>query len=293
MKTSIFLVLTLTSSAFADFSYTSTAKMPAGMGGASSVTRHYFKGQKMKMELPASSIIVDFEAGTQTIINPGAKTYTVHKIGENSALGKQGAEMDMKMDVKETGESKVINGFQTREAVITMDSEVTIPGRGPMKSQMEMHLWIARDIPGASELKAFYERNAKGYAGMMGSGAQKAMLDAQRKVASLGGVPVLTVTKMKMPSMGGGISDTQSAQMSAGMAQAQTTARARLEEMAKQGGPQGDMAKQQLARMGGGAPMGGIGAGTIDTTSEASEFSSSGIPDSVFAVPAGYQKVDR
>jgi hypothetical protein len=68
-------------------------------------------------------------------------------------------------------------------------------------------------------------------------------------------------------------------------------ARARLEELAKQPGPAGDQAKQALARMGG-APSGG-GAGGLDITMEAGSFSSSSIPDSVFAIPAGYQKSEK
>src|ERR1035438_6906193 len=168
MKTTLFLVLTLTTSAFADFSYTATTKMPGGMGTAIA-TKHYYKGQKMKTETPVNWTIVDFDAGTHTTVNISAKTYTVTKLGEIPGLTKEGADLDMKMDLKETGETKTINGFQTREAVMTIDSEVNIPGRGPIKSQMEMHMWIARDVPGAGELKSFYERNAKGYASMMRS----------------------------------------------------------------------------------------------------------------------------
>ena len=279
MKTSIYLVLTLTTSAFADFSYIASAKNPMG-GNEPIVTRHFYKGQKMKMEMPTSSTILDFDAGTRTVINPNAKTFTVTKIGEVGGITKQGGEIDMKADVKETGQRRVINGFNTTEAIMTVDSDVTIPGRGTMKGQMEMDLWIAKDIPGASEIKAFYERNAAAYSTLMGAGSQKAMADMQRKVASMGGIPVLTIMKMKMPGLGAGMTDAQSAQIA--------QARAKFEEMAKQGGQQGEMAKQMLARM-----PGGSGGSGMEITSESSGFSSAGIPDSVFAIPADYQKVDR
>ena len=292
MKISIFLAFTLTTSAFADFSYTSKTTLPGGMGGGPIATKHYFKGHKMKSETASTWMIADYEAGTQTVINIARKTYSVTKLGDGAGLDKKGAEMDMKADVKETGETKVINGYNTREAVMTIDSEVNLPGRGAIKSQMELHLWISKDVPGASELKAFYQRNANAFVGAAGAGAQKAMADVQRKVAAMGGVPVLTVMKMKSPGMGGGMgggmSDAQSEKMNAGMAQA----RAKLEEMAKQGGPGAEMAKQQLARMGGGGAAGGMGGGGgMETTSEASEFSAAGIPDSVFAIPAGFQEV--
>jgi hypothetical protein len=54
--------------------------------------------------------------------------------------------------------------------------------------------------------------------------------------------------------------------------------------MKKQGGPQAAMADQMLARMGG---------GSSDITNESSGFSASPVPDSVFAIPADYQKVDK
>jgi hypothetical protein len=64
---------------------------------------------------------------------------------------------------------------------------------------------------------------------------------------------------------------------------------AQLQAMAQQGGPQGDAAKQALARMG---ALSGSGA-LSETTIEASGFSTASIPDSVFAIPAGFQKTDR
>jgi hypothetical protein len=62
-----------------------------------------------------------------------------------------------------------------------------------------------------------------------------------------------------------------------------------MEAMAKQGGPQAAAAQQALARMGGGATGGSL----FETTMESSGFSSSSIPDSVFAIPAGFQASDK
>jgi hypothetical protein len=61
-------------------------------------------------------------------------------------------------------------------------------------------------------------------------------------------------------------------------------ARARIEEMKKQGGPQAAMADQMLARMGG---------GSSDITNESSGFSANPVPDSASAIPADYQRVDK
>jgi hypothetical protein len=64
--------------------------------------------------------------------------------------------------------------------------------------------------------------------------------------------------------------------------------------MVAQGGPQAAYAKQALDRIpaaGGGpaAASGGSGA-MIEITMDSSDFSTASVPDSVFALPAGYQK---
>ena len=106
------------------------------------------------------------------------------------------------------------------------------------------------------------------------------MADIQRKVAASGGVPLLQIIKAK--AAGGA----QAAQMQPAMAQA----RAQLEAMIKQGGPQAAAAQQALARMGGASSGGGS---LFEMTMESGNFSTSSIPDSAFAIPAGFQKVER
>ena len=64
-------------------------------------------------------------------------------------------------------------------------------------------------------------------------------------------------------------------------------AQAQLEAMRKQGGAQAQAAEQALARMG----MTGRGGGSLfEITMESTGFSTAPVPDSVFAIPAGYQK---
>jgi hypothetical protein len=71
--------------------------------------------------------------------------------------------------------------------------------------------------------------------------------------------------------------------MQAGMAQA----RAQMEAMVKQGGPGAAAAQQALARMGGAPAAGGA---LMEVTMESSGFSTSSIPDSVFAIPTDFHK---
>ncbi len=63
-------ILLLLASAFAraDFSYSMTSK--SSMGGNPSVSKYYYKGNKMKMEMSNTAMIMDFDAQTITTLNP-------------------------------------------------------------------------------------------------------------------------------------------------------------------------------------------------------------------------------
>ena len=292
MKTTYVLVLSLACAltARADFSYTQTRKSASGMAAAAmnasnATTKHYLKGQKMRIETGSTSHIIDFGAQTLTTINNDQKSYTVTKFSDMGQMMKDtGA--DVKVDVKETGEHRNINGFNASQVLMTMSVEGGQGAQAGMKMQIETELWISPDVPGAQELRTFYQKNGDKFpwASMAGgnSGMQKGIAELQRKMAGLNGVSVMQVMRVKMGGAGG---DAQAAQMQQGMAQAM----AKLEEMKKQGGPQAAAAEQALARMG--AARGGAGGGALmEVTMESSGFSNGAIPDSVFAIPEGYQK---
>ncbi len=284
MKTIRISILTLACvlGARADFSYTSTRKSAQGPAAAAGdqTTKHYLKGQKMKTDSTTTASILDFDAQTITTINHSQKSYTVTKFSEIGQAMKS-IDMDTKIDVKETGQRKNINGYNAAEVMMTMAMDSPEMAKGGMKMQMEMSMWLSPDVPGAQDLRAFYQKNMDKFpwaAMMQGSGGQpgmqKAMADMQKKMATLGGVPVMQVIRMKMAG-----SEAMNAQMQQAMAQ--------MEAMRKQGGPQSAAAEQAMARMGG---MGGRGGALFEMTTESSAFSTSAIPDSVFAIPDGYQK---
>lgn len=288
MKTKHLLVFILTAcAARADFSYTMTRK--GGPGGGE--TKQYLKGQKMMTQSGNTTTILDFDAQTITLINNSQKTYTVQKFSELGAtLASSG--MDVNANVKETGQHRNINGFNATQLVMTMNVENPQLKQSGMKMAMEMEFWISPDVPGASEMRAFYQRNAAKFpwsamsGGAAGApGMQAAMADMQKKLSTMNGVPVLEIVHMKMS---GGASD-QAAQAQQAMQSdpRMAQARAKLEEMAKAGGPGADMAKQQLARM---QPAGGAsgGPGGTDVTMESTGFSTASIPDSVFTIPVGF-----
>ena len=246
------LALACALAAHADFSYTQTRKGgPAAAAAGDPTTKHYFKGQKMKMESSTSSTIMDVDAQTFTTINHAQKTYTVRKFSDLSQVMKD-SKVDAKIEVHETGQKKNINGYNASEVVMTMAMESPQAAQTGMKMIMEFDMWLSPDVPGASELRAFYQKNMDrppwaSMASGANPGMQKAMADMQKQIARLGGFPVLEVMRMKTAG-----NEAQMAQMQQGMAQA----RERLEAMRKQGGQQAQMAEQALARMG---AMGGGG----------------------------------
>lgn len=283
----LMLSLVIGAAARADFSYTMTRKSSGSMGAAAGeqTTKYYLKGQKMMTDSGNFAMLIDFDAQTFTAINKAQKTYTVTPFSQMGQAMQGGPNVDA--DFKETGQHKTINGFNASQAIMTMQTEMA-QARGGMKMQMEMEFWISPDVPGAQELHAFYQRNMGKFpwSAMTGGGnpsAQKAMVEMQRHMASMNGVPVLEIMRMKSANSG---NTAQMQQMQQGMAQA----RERLEAMAAQGGPQGDAAKQALARMG---TMSSGGGSIFEATTEAGGFSTSSIPDAVFEIPAGFQKTEK
>jgi hypothetical protein len=282
MKTATILIIMLcaTATAYADFSYTMAQKNQGSATPGPTSTRFFFKGQKMMTDRSSGATIVDFDAQTVTTLNKAQKTWSVMKFSEIGQGLKQ-TDIETKIDVKETGETKMINGFKASEMVMTMEVDSPQMAQAGIKMQMEIDIWRSLDVPGAQEMKAFYRRNgAKFPWSAMGSsgaqGMQKAMADMQRKMADAGGVTLLQTVRTK--SAGGA----QAAQMQ--------KARAQMEALIQQGGPAADAARQALARM----PAAGAGGGSLfEVTMESSDFSTASIPDSAFAIPAGFQKVDR
>jgi hypothetical protein len=272
LQTVRFLMLTAiaAAAAHADFSYITVTKSPAG----ETTSKHYIKGQKLITDYTDRTTIMDLDAQTMTTINKSQKTYSVRSFtdlyGTSAPTG-----MKVNADIKKTGQTKTINGFDTEEMVVTvaMDSSQSArPGaKGPpMQMQMEMHMWLASNLPGIEEARAFYQKNADRMPWAAMAGGMSGMAEIQHKLATMHGMPVLTVMKM------GSADPQQQAKME--------QMRAQMEAMKKQGGPQAAMADQMLAKM---------GTGSNDVTNESSGFSGSPVSDSVFAIPAGYQKVDR
>jgi hypothetical protein len=275
MQTVRFLALAVVAAAaaHADFSYITVTKGPAG----ETTTRHYIKGQKSITDNGSTVTIMDFNAQAVTIVNRPQKTYSVKAFSDltgKAAAAPAGTKMNA--DIKKTGQHKNIGGFETEELVVTLaadnsQAQAQSPGiKGlPPQVQMEMHMWLASDVPGIEELRAFNQKNIDRMPWAAMSGGMSGMAEIQRKLAALRGIPVMSIVKM------GGANPQRQAQME--------QARAQVEAMKKQGGAQAALADKMLAQMG----------GPSEITNESSGFSTLPVSDSVFAIPPDYKKVDK
>jgi hypothetical protein len=310
MKTAVTVILSLLSCtlAEADFSYTQTMKitggMLAGMAGKAGARANKIsiKGQKLRTDDGNAVILVDFEAQTITSINTGQKTYSVRDFSDMKGSA---SDLNATAEFKETGQKKLVNGFNASEAILTMD--VDTPPIG--KTQVEVDMWLSAEVPGAQELRAFYSKNAAEFpwqalGGDAGSPAMaSAMTEVQKKIATANGGPVQQIIRIKAPgAMPGSVAPTaptvgpsaaQITQMQASLEKA----RKQLETMAAQGGPAAAIARQQLARMGppptqtGGDTASAGSNWLLEMTIDSSGFSTDGILDSAFEIPAGYVKL--
>ncbi|MDR3698612.1 MAG: DUF4412 domain-containing protein [Candidatus Sulfopaludibacter sp.] len=269
MKTTHLLILSLAMSftARADFSYTQTVKSP---GGVSQVTRMFFKGSRMVSDAFTTTNIIDFQTQTITVINKTAKSYTVQKFAGLMQASK--GRVPPKIDMRETGQRKTINGFNCSQILMTMSVDAPASATPGKNMRVEMEMWISPDVPGWQNLRAFHQDNALSFAAVAArnSGVARALAEMEDRLATANGLPVLEVLRMK--SSGG---DPKAAQ-----------ARSALEQLAMQPGPEGEMAKQALSRLAAAGPATSV----FETTLESSNFSTAGIPDSVFVIPAGFTR---
>jgi hypothetical protein len=281
------LSLAAAAAAHADFSYTTTTKGPT-MPGANmdQTSKHYLKGDKMMTDTGKSAMIIDFDAQTVTHIDKANRTYSVSKVSDLTGQAQE-AKAEMSADFKETGQHKTIGGFNASQAMMTVQMDMPQQGQQPgMKIQMDMELWLSPEVPGYSEMEAFYKRNMSRFPwAAMAQGSNPSMratmAELQRKMATMHGAPVLQIMRSKMGGAGApSMTPQQQAQME--------KARAQMEAMQKQGGAQAAVAAQMLTRMNGMS-----GGGGMEITMESSGFSAAPIPDSVFAIPDGYRQAAK
>jgi hypothetical protein len=314
---------------FADFKYDQTTRMTGGsmlrmmqMVGRSATDPQTstisVKGDKMATRTKDSIFIVDLGAETTTTVNLKDQTYSVMTFAQTreqmeKAFGKGGDKVDanVSVDGKSTGKTATVNGMPTSEWFMTMLVEGNSGGqKGQMR--MEMSNWISKSqVAGFDEVTAFQKKMVEkmglatlsGPAGPMAQpGMAKGMAEMAKKMAEMGGVPVITVMRMiptdpeqikqmeamqaqgegapGRPSMGDALSGALGGRLGG-------FGRKKKTEEAPAAAPAAQPAKSA-------APVEGSfssAASMMEMTTETNNFSAQSIDGSVFAVPAGFKQV--
>jgi hypothetical protein len=103
-------------------------------------------------------------------------------------------EMEVDFDVKETGQKRVINGFDTRQMVMTItlrEKGKTLEQAGGMVLTSDM--WMAPKVAGMNEVADFYQRYARKLGGPMVAGAS-----AQDMAAAMAIYPMMSQAIARM-----------------------------------------------------------------------------------------------
>ncbi len=211
----------------ADFSYEQTSKITGGVmagamrlaGAFSSKARQpmkqtvVLKGDRMATIGAGSANVIDIGKETITEINFEQKTYSVVTFAEMAEAmkrmqakmqggGRQQADVEYKISVKDTGQTRQIAGLNTRQMLLLFAIEGTDKKSGE-KGAMNMiaDMWLAPDVPGYAQVRDFYRRMGQkmawtpGMSGMAGAqpGMMKGMAEVAKEASKLDGIPVLQI----------------------------------------------------------------------------------------------------
>jgi hypothetical protein len=308
---------------FADFSYDQSSKITGGMmAGAMKVIGVFskqatqpikstvaVKGDRMAHVGAETVQIIDLAKETITDVNLKNRTYSVmtfaqmvqamDQMAQKAAAqpDNKKAEVNFKASVKETGQTKVVSGFNTREVILTLVMESTDKESGN-KGAMNVisDMWLAPAVPGYNEVQSFYQRMGAKLSWTPGTSAftqgrgdmAKAFGDLSKESAKLQGVPVLQVV-----SMGGVAAEGQQGQPPA----AQQSQKEEQREPTSIGGALGRLGglgrrKQEPAKQE--QPASSSAPGTLlEMTTETINFSAGPVDASKFDVPTGFKLVQN
>ena len=335
------------SSLYGDFRYDESARITGGMmAGMMKVAGVFSKqarepinstvavqGNRMVRKYADHAEVIDLDAETMTEINFPRKTYSVTTFAEMrqameeafkkaNSSGEKQPEVNFKVSVKETGQSKTVAGFPAREAILTLEMESTDPESGRKGSMLvTSDMWLASKMAGYDEVAGFMRRFAEKMNFVPGGGMfmanpqiARGMAGLMKESGKLDGVPVLQVVTMGFKGEG----QPEGTGQASAAPQAQPAPRPEPKaEAPSVGGALGGALGGRLGRLGGlgrrkpkeepkqeqpapepqaqqsAQPQGGpVAASLIEMTTEMSGFSNAGVDPAQFQVPAGFKKVE-
>ncbi|MDQ1474506.1 MAG: hypothetical protein QOJ99_5986 [Bryobacterales bacterium] len=217
----------------ADFTYDQTSKITGGAligmmkfaGAFSKDARKTMdpiqstiaiKGNRMVHKTPDSATITDIDKETITHINYAAKTYSVSTFAQmkqamdemlrKTQKGSAQPAPDVSVDVKlrDTGQTKSINGNEVHEIVMTMaiqGKDAQSGARGGL--DMVTDMWIAPNVAGYQEVRDYYRRMGEKLSWMPGTNPimnrpdiARAMGEFYKEGSKLDGMPVISTMKV-------------------------------------------------------------------------------------------------
>lgn len=314
------------------------------------VSSVYLKGNRLARVSPDRIEIIDLDKENVTQIDMTKHTYTVmtfEQMREQMAKAAEqakkeqekaqkeqaqkhpdSAQNDVKMSydvkVRNTGTQKMVSGLDTKEAILTMTMKAT-----DQKSQQSGNIavtndmWMASEIPGYEQVRAFYMRMAEKM-GMMTAGigfdmskilaanpgATQTLADMGKEMQKLKGVPVMQVMRMGTTADGSPLpaaseaplpQDNSPAMPSGSDIAKQSAASALASKLGGLGGFGGfGRKKKEASADNQNAPQNGNANGQGASSNMAvlmemqiadSDFSSAPVDESHFAVPAGFKEL--
>lgn len=340
---------------FADFSYTETTQMTGGSllgimkmaghfsrqareAGEPIVTTVTLKGNRMSRVNPMNTEIIDLDAETITNIDMQKREYTVMTFQQmkqqlEAAEAKAQAEqkkapagqeqpsntkVDFAVHVRNTGQTKNVSGLNTSEAILTMNMNATDISSGQTGSMAFTNdMWMAPEVPGYDEVKAFYEKFAQKMGTVFNSssinpamlaqykGASQGLADMAKEMSKLKGTPVLQVMRMGTTANGQTLPAASEAPLpsnngqpmpSAGEVAKESAAQSIADKLGGFGGLGGFGHKKQQpssqpapANSNSGAQQPGYVV-LMETNTQMGNFSRTA-SDAGFAIPAGFRQV--
>ena len=341
---------------YADFSYEQTTKITGGAmvgmmkfaGAFSKDARKAMdpvksttslKGNRMVHRTADSASIIDLDKETITTVNYAKKTYSVatfaqikqamdemnQKAREQKATsteqkGNPGEQVDMHFDVKvnDTGQSKVINGNNAREMIMTITMQGADAKSGAKGGiDMTTDMWIAPQVSGYQEVRDFYRRMSEKLEWTPGANPimmsrpdmARAMAQLYKEGAKLDGMPVYETIKM-----GGKMEGAPDASGSPSQSQSQSQNQASRDSTPPPTSVTGALGAALGGRLGGFGrhkkqpspdsntnappPSGDAGPNTasgslIEMSTEVLSYSSGPADASVFEVPSNFSQVQE
>jgi len=340
---SFWILVCLPACLLADFSYEQSSKMTGGsmmgimkIAGAFSKqarepiqTTVSVKGNRMVHWNKDRATVIDLDSETITEISFQRKQYSVVTFAEMTqamenamqqakdkpADGKPNdVKTDFKVDIKETGQTRQIAGYEAKEMLMTMQMDATDEKTGNKGGmQVSSSMWLAPKVAGYDEIREFHKKMAMKLAWTPGASSMMAgrqdiargMAGVYKEAAKLDGIPVLQIMKM-IPMSDGQPVSAQSG--SDGQAASQET-KPKAETPSLSGALAGKLggfggfgrkkkpeqpkeeAKADPAPSSA-APAGDSSAVLMEMTTEMSGFSSAAVDPSRFEPPSGFKKVE-